>query len=159
MKRIFTTADGLVAVDLVRCGIDHLFAAKLLFDSSPKYFDAAGYLVHIGVELLLKGWLLESIGQFKGTHSLNKLYQRLVAEANAPSLSNAQCTLVNLLDEYSKLRYPDENNPAEIGNGNWGEIQTFVEHLCCAMPNSLTDALAKISPLTKGGRVLMKRKT
>lgn len=33
MKRIFKTADGLVVVDLVRCGIDHLSAAKLLFDS------------------------------------------------------------------------------------------------------------------------------
>lgn len=58
MARKFTVEDGLVPVDLLHCGLDHLAASKALFKLSPAGFDSAGYLAHIGVELLLKAWLL-----------------------------------------------------------------------------------------------------
>lgn len=157
MSRTYTSADGVVTGDLIRCGCDHLTAAGLLFDSNPNHFDAAGYLTHIGVELLMKGWLLATTNRFDDTHSLNKLYQRLVAEAGAPILTNEQVILMNLLDMYSKLRYPDGKIPVEIGNDNWSEIQSFVEYLFRTMPQSLTKALTASNPLTKAGRVLMKR--
>lgn len=71
--RIFTTADGLLPVDLAHCGLDHLTAAQRLFNSDPSHYDSAGYLAHIGVELLLKGWLLETTGRFEAIHNLGEI--------------------------------------------------------------------------------------
>jgi len=48
MSSNFTAADGLVPIDLIRCGIDHLAAAQLLFGRSAIYYDSAGYLAHLG---------------------------------------------------------------------------------------------------------------
>ncbi len=73
MARRFTQKDGLLPEDLVHCGLDHLAAAEALFATNASHFDSAGYLAHIGVELLLKGWHLQVFGEFEGIHNLHTL--------------------------------------------------------------------------------------
>ena len=77
MARVFSVSEGFAPVDFVHFGLDHTTAAGALFETSPSHFDSAGYLAHIGVELLLKGWLLQELGQFEGIHNLKALYARL----------------------------------------------------------------------------------
>ena len=157
MARTFTAADGLIPGDLIHCGLDHLTAARLLFGSEPGHFDAAGYLAHIGVELLLKGWLLETTHQFRDTHQLSNLYVQLVSEAGAPPLDTNQSALLAVLDQYAALRYPNRKQPTGIGNENWPEIEALIGHLLRSMPKSIEEAIAQIDPVKKAGRVLMKK--
>jgi HEPN domain-containing protein len=77
--RIFTSKDGLVAVDLIHCAMDYLSAAELLFGSGPHLYDSASYLAHLGIEMLLKGWLLEVNGSFEGVHLLSNLHGTLLS--------------------------------------------------------------------------------
>src|SRR5690348_14248406 len=149
MPRKFTAADGLIPGDLVHCGLDHLTAARLLFRSEPGHFDAAGYLTHIGVELLLKGWLLDSVGSFRDSHNLEALYDRLESECGATPLTEKHKELLAVLNQYAELRYPNRRKPTEIGDGNWPEIEALVGHLCRSMPKTLEQALEGIDPTKK----------
>ena len=158
MPRVFTTRDGFVAVDLLRSSIDHFKAAAKLFDSSPSYFDSAGYLAHLSVELLFKAWLLHSAGGFKGTHVLADLHGTLSKACGAQILSVRERRVLALLDKYAQLRYPDLNNPTEVGDAHFADIQTFVQSIVDQLPNDLLLSLEKINLLQKGGRVLMKKK-
>lgn len=157
MPRKFNAADGLIPADLVHCGIDHLSASRLLFKSDPRHFDAAGYLTHIGVELLLKGWLLESVGNFHDRHDLMILYDRLVSEAGASQLTDMQRALLAVLNNYGELRYPNRKRPTEIGNENWLAIEVLVDQIVHSMPASLELAIGMIASTNKAGRVLMKK--
>ena len=121
--RIFTRKDGLVAVDLIHCGIDHLTAAELLFQSGPHLYDSAGYLAHLGIEMLLKGWLLEVNGSFEGVHQLSNLYDTLVGSGAARPLEPQIASTLDKLDGYEKLRYPSLVNPTEVGEEDWNDIE------------------------------------
>jgi hypothetical protein len=61
------------------------------------------------------------------------------------------------LNEFGELRYPNRNKPVEIGQDHWEAIALLASDLCNAMPEAITEALAKIDPTKKSGRVLMKR--
>ena len=158
MPRIFTTADGLVPVDLLHSSVDHLKAAQKLFDSSPSFFDSAGYLVHLAIELMLKAWLLHSAGEFKGHHGLRDLHTDLVREHSARNLTAGESDTMTLLDRYSDLRYPNRNDPVEVGNESVQGIDNLFDAIFNQLPQELLDAFAIVNPLEKGGRVLMKRK-
>jgi HEPN domain-containing protein len=158
MARQFTAADGLVTADMIHCGLDHLTAAQLLFESDAAHFDAAGYLSHMGVELLLKGWLLEVAGGFGATHDLGLLYATLREADHVGDLPEASASTLGLLNEFGELRYPNRNKPVEIGQDHWEAIALLASDLCNAMPDAITEALAKIDPTKKAGRVLMKRR-
>ncbi len=164
MARVFTKDDGLIPVDLVHCALDHLSAAQALFESNPAHYDSAGYLAHIGVEMLLKGWLLEVNGSFKGTHNLNELYNNLIVAGAAPELDDDNTSVLNILDGYEKLRYPNLNAPTEVGDNDWIDINNLVGIMCRSIPLEIEEALSKINqsdkhePVRKAGRVLMKKK-
>ena len=157
MPRTFSRDDGLVPVDLVHCGVDHLTAALLLFKSEPGHYDAAGYLAHLGVELLLKGWLLEVAGSFEATHDLGVLYEELADHHGAPALSKDAAVTLEKLDSYGDLRYPNLDSPIEVGNDDRAGINAIAGEICSSMPQSIQEALGKIEPFTKAGRVLMKK--
>ena len=158
MPQTFTRTDGLVPVDLVHCGLDHMTAALVLFDTDPSHYDSAGYLAHIGVELLLKGWLLETAGSFKGSHKLGPLYQELVEYHGAPRFSGGAAAILETLDSYEVLRYPNRDLPTEVGNEVRASIEELVGEICGSMPQSIQEALAKVKPGTKAGRILMRRR-
>lgn len=110
MARTYTAEQGYVSVELAHCGLDHMTAAGLLFESDPGHFDSAGYLAHLGVELLLKAWLLEANRKFEGIHGLASLYAVLERECGAPSLDEQQTALLVVLDKYEQLRIQAESN-------------------------------------------------
>lgn len=161
MVRVYKKSDGLLPEDLVHCGLDHLTAAEELFDSNPSHFDSAGYLSHIGVELLLKGWLLQCAGEFKGIHSVKELYEELVKKCGAPQVDSQIQDTLELLDCYEALRYPNRNQPTEVGQEDWNEIDNFAGLVCRSMPKEIEkalDALSSNNKITKSGRVLLKKK-
>lgn len=156
--RIFTADDGLLPVDLAHCGLDHLTAAQKLFKSDPSHYDSAGYLAHIGVELLFKGWLLETTGRFEGIHNLGALHGQLVSFAAAPALDARSLIVLSLLDEYESLRYPNRRSPTEVGQDHWPAIEALVGLLWRSMPKSIERGLVNVAFGHKAGRVLMKKK-
>ncbi len=70
---VYTAEEGYTVEDLLHFGYSHVDAAKLLFKADPVFYDSAGYLMHLGIELVLKAWHLYSFGQFDNTHDLVKL--------------------------------------------------------------------------------------
>lgn len=158
MARTFSTADGFNPVDFAHCGLDHTTAAGALFDTDPSHYDSAGYLAHIGVELLLKSWLLQVLGQFEGIHYLTALYAELESKCGAPKLDSGQIELLATLDGYEQLRYPNPKQPTEVGDEDWPKIEAFVGFVCNAMPQAIPKALEQVVPGRKAGRVLMRKK-
>jgi HEPN domain-containing protein len=160
MARVFTAEkDGLVAADFLHAGLDHRTAAKLLFESDdPSHFDSAGYLAHMAVELLLKAWLLEVAGEFEGIHNLQALYDVLQKKHGVAPLDDEQQQVLKMLDQFEQLRYPNPKQPTEIGDEDLLRTEVLVGHLCRSMPKAISEALEKVEPGRKGGRVLMRKK-
>jgi hypothetical protein len=115
-------------------------------------------LAHISVELLLKAWLLHAAGKFAGTHHLHLLYDELVRKHGAPTLTAQQSRVLTLLDGYEQLRYPNRNDPTDVGDEDSRAISDFDDAIWRSLPRSLIEDFESVNPLEKGGRVLMKRK-
>ena len=158
MVRIFKRTDGFDPMDLLHSSYDHHRAAMELFKGSPSFFDSAGYLAHLSVELLLKAWLLHEAGQFPGHHLVCDLHATLVADYGAIPLTPEEAGILMLLDQYEQLRYPNRNDPVEVGTERVQDIHDFVMALRCELPQALQEQMNSVNPLEKGGRVLMKRK-
>lgn len=159
MARIFSIEkDGLSGADFLHSGLDHMTAAKELFESDASHFDSAGYLAHMAVELLVKAWLLEVAGEFEGIHNLQALYDVLEKQFGAEPLGAERQRVIKMLDQFEQLRYPNPKMPTEIGDEDLPHIEALVGHLCRAMPKSIPEALEKIQPGRKGGRVLMRKR-
>ena len=158
MARIFTTQDGIAPEDLFQSACDHLSAARLLATTSPSHLDSAGYLAHIALELSLKSWLLFLAGQFSSTHSLWVLYKELMQAHAAPELPPRLSDLLTIFDSYSELRYPNRNAPTEVGSEDIAQLEELFMHLYQFFPPNLYEAIYKLDPTKKGGRVLMKKK-
>ena len=77
-KRKFRIEDGFKSQDLLQYGIDHLACAKHFFSNGhPRTYDSAGYIAHLGIELIMKALLLSVQGYFTDTHDLSTIYQCL----------------------------------------------------------------------------------
>ncbi|QWD62185.1 HEPN domain-containing protein [Polynucleobacter sp. MWH-UH25E] len=153
--RIFTNQDGLFPKDLVRYGLDHIAAGFKLF-RHPFHFDSAGYLIHIGYECLLKGWILELTGQFDAVHSIKVLTQQIPV-LQLETLSPEFISALTLIDDYQHLRYPNRKEPREVGTEEMLKIKGLVDFTVSMLPDELctTEEEAHIH---KGGRLLMKKK-
>lgn len=158
MARGFSTKDGLIPSDFLHSALDHITAAKALFETNPSHYDSAGYVAHIGVELLLKAWLLEASGQFEGIHNLQALYAQLTQQYGAPKLKPEQASTLEMLDKFERLRYPNPKQPTEVGDSDWSDIELLVGFICRSMPPVISEALDKAQFGRKGGRVLMEKK-
>ncbi len=157
MPRNYSAADGHTVRDLLHYGLDHLSAARHLLNSSASWFDSAGYLAHIAVELLLKAWHLEVFGSFPAVHSLLQLWTELSEQPDVRPLAPGTVRTLALLDQYEKLRYPNLLNQIEIGSEHIVRIDALIKALHMRMPLGLSEAREKIDVLQKGGRLLMKR--
>jgi HEPN domain-containing protein len=156
--RTFTKADGVEAGDLLHCGEDHLSAAESLFSASPSFYDSAGYLAHMGFELLLKSWLLEAAGEFPRIHRISGLWDTLMKSHGAPALTEAESKLLTKLDQFETLRYPNRKAPTEVGTEDWKMVDAFSKKLRGLMPQSIEIPAATDNLVRKSGRVLMKKK-
>lgn len=157
-RREYTIADGILVEDLLHYGLDHISTAEHLFKKSASYYDGAGYLTHMGFELLLKAWLLHQIGRFPATHKLVELLE-LIRNVN-PSFqfTKAAGKTIAYLELYEELRYPNRRLPIEVGSDQWPAIASVRNELWRQMPNEFRAIVESIDPLKKGGRVLMERK-
>ncbi|OGP55665.1 MAG: hypothetical protein A2Y65_02820 [Deltaproteobacteria bacterium RBG_13_52_11] len=151
----FTKKDGYTEKDLLHYAVDHLKSAKVLFEKHYDLYDSAGYLSHLGIEMILKAMLLNREGEFPGVHKLGLLFRRL----EDISLTNEQERLIKKLDKFERLRYPNPRKAIEIGDEDWDRIHSFVLYLFAKFPKKLQEEFKKIDRTKKGGRIVMwKRK-
>ncbi len=73
----FTKKDGYNEKELLQYAIDHLKSARVLFEKHYDLYDSAGYLSHLGIEMILKAMLLNRKGEFPGVHKLKFLFESL----------------------------------------------------------------------------------
>ena len=156
--RVFKRKDGFEPKDLIHSGIDHINAAEKLFDTSPSHFDSAGYLVHMGFELLLKAWHLEAFGEFSGVHSLAELVEELRANGQQLDLSEEENDVLKIADSYGELRYPSPNHGTEVGDEDWKRIDDLLNKIWEQTPEVFDEYFEAIDPTRKGGRILMQKK-
>ncbi len=156
--RVFTK-DDYNAADLLQGGLDHIKAAELLLRQSPEVFDSAGYLAHMGFELMLKSWMLHSTGSFKGIHSLEALIKDMQENKLQISLTEKEQQTLAYLKSFEELRYPTirNRNSVEIGSEDIDQIYELADAIWQQMPEKLIEEHEHIPPGKKCGRVFMKR--
>jgi hypothetical protein len=171
-RRVFTKEQGYRPIDLLHAASDHLFAANVLFSISgffravgvldvdveaPRCLDSAGYLSHLGIELLLKAFLLNVIGNFRDDHSLTNLLRALEANGVKFTLNEEQVATVKQLDQFYHLRYPQTVGSLSVGDLDWPAIHSLFSALGDRLPEKLQRDLINLDRTRKFGRVLMRR--
>ncbi len=155
----YTEKDGYSIEDLLHFGYGHVDAARALFRGDPAFLDSAGYLVHLGVELVLKAWHLAWFGQFDNTHDLIELFAVLKKKDAALDIGTDNEDFLTELDKFYLLRYPRRKAGAvEVGSDQLEPLDALLDALWKAMPKELVERYEKLDRTKKGGRVLMKRK-
>jgi len=154
MKK-FTRTDGYIEKDLIQFGVDHIFSAELLFKENPRTFDSAGYLCHLGFELIFKAIILMQNEYFEDIHALKCM---LPTVKNYISFSKKQEEIIDCIDTYSELRYPNTMNPYEVGDDDWERIIALFSYIIDALPMKLKEDIKSIDFTKKGGRILMYKK-
>ena len=155
--RIFRVSDGYRVNDFLHYGFDNLSAAELLFNTNARYFDSAGYLVHLGIELILKAWHLYAFEQFEEGHHLPKLWETLQQDDKQLHLDDESTQVLSTLDEYFTLRYPNPPMPLEIGSDDLPRVLKLQRDICSQMPKEMHEILGALSAVSKGGRTLMEK--
>jgi len=82
MKK-YKKIDGFTEKDLLQFGYGHIEAAIALFKDEPVFLDSAGYLAHLGTEVVLKAMHFFAFGEFKNCHNLYTLYDELKQQNRA----------------------------------------------------------------------------
>ena len=155
----YTAKDGYTIEDLLHFGYGHVDAAHTLFEDDPAFLDSAGYLAHLGVELLLKAWHLLWFGQFDNTHDLVALFECLKKKDSKLSIGSDSEAFLKELDKFYLLRYPRRKDGAvEVGSDQLKQLDALLDGLWKAMPKELVETYEKIDRTRKGGRILMKKK-
>lgn len=155
--RSFKRTDGFEPKDFIHSGLDHINAAENLFKASSSFLDSAGYVAHLGFELLLKAWHLEAFGEFFATHSLNELISQLRDKGQQVDLSAEELVTLKIADEYGELRYPNPHQGTEVGEDDWEKLEVLLESIWEQTPIVFDVYFASIDSTRKGGRVLMER--
>jgi len=150
----FSAEEGYRTRDLIQAGLDHLASAKVLFRADFRCFDSAGYLGHLGIELLLKSLLLHAQGKFPDEHSLTKLKAGVVATLPRYQLALPE-EIVRTFDRFKRLRYPSPSDPPGIGTSDWPALESAVEAIAGAAPPEWIAEMNAIESNKKGGRILM----
>lgn len=143
----------MTAKDLSLYGMDHIDAGLKLFQN-PIHLDSGGYLIHIGFECLLKGWWLELQGTINEGHDLNVIANKI---PDLQSLPTDIQQILSVVNDYSKLRYPNHQSPVEVGTDQLEDIYKLLRFIRSKMPRHL-HTRDPAFPITKGKRLLMKKK-
>jgi HEPN domain-containing protein len=143
--------------DLLQSGLDHLSSASILIKSHPFHFDSAGYLAHMGLELIIKSWILYKNSKFKGIHPLPELIEQIKRIDTEFSLNKREQQTLVYLSKFKDLRYPCKNDPVEIGSEDIEQIYELADKIWQNLPEPLIQAYENIPQGRKGNRVIMKR--
>ena len=134
-RKKYTIADGYNVKDLIQSGLDHMRAAKVLRERHFCFFDSAGYLAHLGLELLLKSFLLHAQGSFPNEHSVAELYNEVVAVI--PDLAGTlDPSMMAELEQFNELGYPYPSNPIEIGTEDFLALESTLPRFLAAAPRA-----------------------
>lgn len=147
--------DGFSELELLHAAADHLASAKILFFQNPRCLDSAGYLSHLGIELLLQALLLIRSDEFPNSHSLLKLSERFESLGGRLNYRKNHEETIRLLEGFYGLRYPRPVDPIEIDGDDWGRIEALFEFLVFALPKSIQEELKELDHCAKGNRILM----
>lgn len=160
MSTKFTKEAGFTIEDMLHFGFDHVDTGlALLRSENPSCYDSAGYVINLGFELILKAWHLYEFGFFKDTHPLNNLTDKLKSHKCGFKLSRGEEETLKMVDSFYQLRYPRrEDGPIEIGSDEVESIELLLDAIWQQFPDSLEAAYKSLTPTSKGGRVLMKKK-
>lgn len=156
-------------LEMFRYGCDHTRAARHLLESGEMDFlDSAGYLWALGLEMILKAWNLDVLGEVDATHDVGELYDTLRKKAGTDIGEDNEKHLRDTVRNYCYLRYPRMDDPIEIGTGDIGEdgcdIHEFELNykLLAAIWNNLPKGLVagyeESDPSRKGGRLYMQKR-
>ena len=151
--KTFRLQDGYSEQELLHSAVDQHHPAD-----AGLCFDSAGYLSQLGIELVLKAFLLNKTGQFPDKHSLIYLSDSIEEQGLNLNYTTAHKEILTTLDEFYELRYPSASNSAEIGEDDWERIEALFEHLILLLPTSIQQDLRKIDHSCKGKRILMMKK-
>lgn len=158
--KMYTTNDGYRAPDLLQAGFDHLDAAYELFELNPRFLDSAGYLAHLGLELVLKAYLLHLKGAFKDTHSLQSLVKD-IRELNPKFILQSPTEpFLRELDTFYGLRYPQPEvaKRAEVGSDMVPDIKALEHAVWADLPEELRAVYGAVDHTRKSGRILMRKR-
>ena len=160
-KTWFSREDGFEELDLLQYGLDHLSAASVVLQEFPMGLDSAGYLCHLGFELILKAELLSESGRFPDDHNLENLARRVEEAGFQIELSESQQSLLNKLDQFYTLRYPNRSAPVSIATTDFQSLLELQDHLLDHLPTQCRAAIGNMpnadseGRLKKGGRYIM----
>lgn len=137
--------------DLLQYGFDHINSGKILLcGKAVNCYDSGGYLIHLGIELVLKACLLDKLKAFDNTHRLKKLTDQL-----GLLLTEDQKNTLAKLQRYYDLRYPQPNGNVSLGPSDWGKIESLINIIVHQFTPSVNNAWDSIDRLKKGGRTLL----
>lgn len=156
--RRFDKSGGYTTKDLIHYGLDHLAASIELFSISPRLYDSAGYLAHLGIELYLKAMMFYDKGYFINEHKLDMIRNRGNLSKSYFDISSENTEIYNRLDEFAEIRYPTRSNPQNIGEEDADKIRSLSEEIYDHFPQQLKDEFDAIDHNKKGGRDLWRRK-
>lgn len=155
----YSEKDGYTVDDLLHFGYGHLDTARVLFDDDPAFLDSAGYLAHLGAEIVLKAWHLMWFGQFDNTHDLIRLFNALKIRDSTLDIGAEPEAFLTELDRFYLLRYPRrKDGPVEVGSDHLNQLDALLDALWKQFPKELIETYEKINRTKKGGRVLMQKK-
>ena len=155
----FSTSGGFTTKDMLQCGFAHSAAACDLFSRSPTFYDSAGYLAHLGIEIILKAWHLHCFGEFSNTHKLATLYGQLRELDRSIQFSPQLEAFIKKLDKYYFLRYPRRfEGPIEVGSVDKESVESLLAAIWNLFPEILRTEYNSLDATEKSGRKLMKKK-
>jgi hypothetical protein len=155
----YSLNDGYTVEGLLQSGFDHLDAAYELFDSSYRFLDSAGYLAHLGIEIILKGYILHMFGEFDKEHSLAKLCAKICEKDHIFLSDSSSKEFIPKFDLFFELRYPHperSDGRVEVGGDMVPDIKSLENSIWNALPEQLCACYEKIDHTKKNGGRLMR---
>ena len=168
--RVFRRSEGYSPYDLLEYGRAHLKSAQIIrTNGDATLIDQALYMAHLGIECILKSYILSIKNEFTDEHSLSRLANQL-SEIGF-FLDKKVIEKINPYSELYKLRYPNPLDPIESGSEDIDDILHIEKTLLQNVPFDVKaekliyeDAVRSCcSPLeemengfiSRGGRILM----
>jgi len=157
MTKRYTRNDGFSTRELLYYAWGHLASAKVLFERSFDCYDSAGHLSHLGIELILKAFLLHYGRSFPNEHDLLKLLAEIKKSCPTLEIKVDHEKTLERINPFVSIRYPTPAKPIEIGNEDGNAIESLFVALQSAMPSELRQELQNRHHTLKDGRILMSK--
>ena len=154
--KYYKKTEGWKVEDVCHSANDHIVAALILFDTREcaalQTLDAAGFLAHLGFELLLKAALLQLKGEFPNEHNLKNLRDCLSCAGCDLNLSDEDSETFDFLIEFHRLRYHDPHGLPHVYQQDRCRIHQLLLSLRERLPERISQTIDNITHNEKSGR-------